>query len=607
MNRRALLLLCILVPFVTAGCDIAPNVRISGDPVNTPGNELDPESKSNLVAYFYLDRPVVGLPYRCKGQSIVPYFGETDEDGRLVCPRDTKLTFFVGTPESSLDLGTVSLNMYGETQSDSARNNVVITPSTLYGTIADSSRNEVTNVFNLLTALDLGGSEPRSKIYLFRGLDAFVNPVIAPYLEDLNLASSPNAFAVAAEPMMQALLDDPLTGSLLVGGGDMFPEEVAMGLVDAALRKSRSGLYRHLYPVTGVDEPGKRTAAMSAQILVGRERVVTGLSASLITRAVNSTTVGQEMQMLALRDGAALQADGRLTAFSFASEDSPLQMTLSGRMVNERLYGTESQLDPAQSILIPRDYVYNEEDEGKLVLDGAMSGDITMYAVATSLPDVPLEDLPVDGTLDSSPWAYLPLDYALRYEGYKDGSETPESDFDKPEQRQAFPYLFFRILPSGDIVSDVDGDCSEVALSGGRLFDEKGQEEYLIGQVGSVFQGEDLNTYMTFLIAIYSPGHPQYGFTFGTTSLFTELSPVVINTATGELRSKLCEPGEACTERLRWFNDVVYGRDVYGVDIANGAAPASDPNRDKALYRRGDYLGEVVEGVRYCISGDDGA
>lgn len=606
MNRRALLLfLCVLVPFVTGGCDIAPNVRISGDPVNTPGTELDPESKSNLVAYFYLDRPVVGLPYRCKGQSVVPYIGETNEDGRLVCPRDTKLTFFVGTPENPLDLGTVNLNMYGETLSDTARNNVVMTPSTLYGTTADSARNEVTNIFNLLTALDLGGSEARSKIYLFRGLDTFVNPVIAPYLEDLNLSSSPDAFAVAAEPMLQALMDDPLTGGLLVGGGEMFPEAVAMGLVDAALRKSRSGLYRHLYPVTGVDEQGKRSATMSAQILVGRERVVTGLSASLIVRAVNSTTLAQEMQILPLRDGASLQADGRLTGFSFADQDNPLQLTLTGRMVNDRLYGTESQLDPAQSILIPRDYVYAEADEGKLVLDGVMRGDITMYAVATSLPDVPLEDLPVDGTLDSSPWAYLPLDYALRYEGYKDGSETPESDYDKPGKRQAFPYLFFRIMPSGDILSDVDGDCSEVALSGGRLIDQGGQEEYLIGQVGSVFKGDDLSTYMTFLIAIYSPGHPLYGFTFGTTSLFTELSPVVLNTATGELRSKLCKPGEACTERLRWFNDVVYGRDAYGVDLANGTAPASDPDRDKALYRRGDYLGEVVEGVRYCISGDE--
>lgn len=603
MKYCAYLFAGLLPLLLLGGCDIAPQKRIGGDPVNTPDTDLDPDLDDNIAAYFYLDRPVVGLRYSCQGITSIPIVGKTDVDGRFVCPRRARAKFFVGTDLQLLWLGEVDLRIYGEPGGETTLNRVVITPSTLYGTIADSSRNEVTNIFNLLTALDLGGFEARSKIYLANdGLD--VNGYVAPFLQDLNLLSSPNAFAVAAEPMLQALREDPDVGVRLVNGGQMYQEEVAMFLTDAALRRARAGVYRNASPVNANDPASRRSATTSMQILAGRSGVVTGLASALVVTGTADTLAAISLQPLVLQPDAAIAADGLLSNLLFESE-SGMPMTLTGRLVNDWVYGSDEQLDPQQNVVIPGDYLLSLADIGETVVDEVLKGAATLYRAASSLPDVPLELFEPDGTSDRSPGNYLPLDFAIFYKGYANGSASTEAQRDDAALLVDQPPLLFRIRADGDIVSDVNGDCSDVNPVSGELRDESGQREYLIGQVGSVFKADDDIVYMTLLFAVYDPGHPAYGFTFGTTSLFTSLTPVVLNTRTGELRSKLCPPDAECTERLQWMNDVVFAREVYGVDLANGNPPVDDPDRDDRLYQRGDYIGKVTGGVRYCVLTDD--
>lgn len=578
------------------GCDIAPEQTIGGLPVNLPNTELDPDEAQNIAAYFYLDKPVVGLNYSCEGATALPITGKTDSAGRFVCPRSTTAAFYVGTLTNRLWLGGVKLNIFGLPDDENRLNHVAITPSTLYGTTADASRNELPNIYNLLTALDLSGFDGRPKIHLLlQGVD--VNEYVAPYVESLNLLSSPNAFAVSAEPMLRALVDEH--GIALTNGGSMLAEDVVIELTDRALRRARAGVYRTASPTTATDVLSGRSATNTVQVMVGHNGSVTGLSSVLLLTGTGPSTASIDLKLLSLDPAASLTAGGVLSGFEFRSAADDV-LTVSGRLVNDVLYGVDVQLDAEQNTDIPSSYVYSEADVGQFVFDGLV-GDATLYRAAFALPDVPLEMFASDGTPDQSPGTYLPLDFAIFYQGYDQGMLATEEERDDPAKLVDHPPLLFRIRDDGDIVSDLDGDCQEVSqVGGGELRDAGGQREYLIGQVGSVFKTDDI-VYMTLLLAVYDAGHPAWGFTFGTTSLFTNLTPVVLNTQTGELRSKQCAPGTDCTVRLEWTNDMIFGRDVYGADLANGTPPADDPERDNDLYRRGDYLGKIKESSRYCL------
>lgn len=598
MKYSAYLSALLFTLLVLGGCDIAPEQTIAGTPVNLPETDLDPDDAQNIAAYFYLDKPVVGLNYSCEGATALPITGKTDSEGRFVCPRSTTAAFYVGTLTERLWLGGVKLNIFGLPEDEDRRNHVVITPSTLYGTTADASRNELPNIYNLLTALDLGGADARPKIHL-QHLSVDVNEYAAPYLESLSLLSSPDAFAVAAEPMLRALVDEHSIA--LVNGGFMLPESVVIDLTDRALRRSRAGLYRTAVPTTATDVVTGRSVTNTVQVMVGRNGTVTGLSSVLLLTGTSPSTADIGLKLLSLEPAASLSAGGVLSGFEFRSATNEV-LTLSGRLVNDMLYGTDRQLDVEQNTDIPSNYVYSEQDVGQFVFDGTLTGDGSLYRSAFSLPDVPLEIFGSDGTPDYSPGTFLPLDFAIFYQGYDEGVQASSEERDDPARLVDQPPLLFRVQADGDIVSDVNGDCSEVnPVGGGELRDAGGQREYLIGQVGSVFEADDGVVYMTFLLAVYETGHPLWGFTFGTASLFTELVPVVLNTQTGELRSKRCPPGETCTERLEWANDAIFGEQVYGVDLANGAAPESDPERDNDLYRRSDYLGKIKESSRYCL------
>ncbi|MFP5384426.1 MAG: hypothetical protein ACLGHG_10195, partial [Gammaproteobacteria bacterium] len=67
MKYSAYLSALLFTLLVLGGCDIAPEQTIAGTPVNLPETDLDPDDAQNIAAYFYLDKPVVGLNYSCEG------------------------------------------------------------------------------------------------------------------------------------------------------------------------------------------------------------------------------------------------------------------------------------------------------------------------------------------------------------------------------------------------------------------------------------------------------------------------------------------------------------------------------------------------------------
>lgn len=595
------LLFAALVLLGLGGCDISGSENISGGPINAPDAILDPTDPANIAVYFYLDRPVAGLYYRCSGASTIPYQALSDENGRIVCPRKSILSLYVGGVDG-LQLGSVTLSMYGAQDADDARNYVTINPGTLFGTTADRDRNEVLNMFNLLTSLDVGGSGAQAVIHLSRD-NRDIHELVQPFAATLNLSSTPEAFSLDAIPMLNAVNDS--TEFDLVNGGTMMTVGAAGGAVDLALRKARAGIYSGTPLTMAGDNSNKRAVYFSYSMLVSHSGYTTGMAYGQFIDS-NFTPATQEFDVFTLAPGAIAAADGTLENFVLQS-DAGRTGAITGRFVNDRLFGLESQLINESTAGLPPDYVYASSDPGQFRIDEPGTtiiddflGDLTMYLGAPSTTDVDLDLLPADGTLDRSPGVLLPLDYAILTQGYANGVlVTDDTEKLNPALLVDQPPLRFRIRPDGDIVSDIDGDCSPTTEVAGRLYDVGGEEEFVIGQVGALFKGEDQLSYLTFALAVFAPEHPAFGFVMGTAPLVlkNELGTVVLNTTTGEIRPKTCRPGIECTDILEWMNDAVLVRQVFTAISAND--PAVD---DSPLYKRPDYYGRVTAGTRYCIS-----
>lgn len=575
-----------------AGCDIAADVRLTTDPINEVSDPLDPDEPDNVRAYFYTDRPVAGLPYTCSRGSGIPVRSQTNDDGRLVCPRASTATFYVGdtTESQQLMLGSVDMRMYGRAGEADSRNDVVINPGTLYGTVVDSNRREVTNIFNLLVTLDTvpGTFRLQERILLTEDLNTEV--ALGLGSRDLDLTLSPAAFATELEDLATAIHSNVE----LVNAGDALSDIAARALADRALRLARSGLYRHAVNLRAYDDATGEQFDSNLQFLVTRDGRISGLATRWI---INTSTdpVSHDIELMTLAPGAVVAANGDISGFSFVS-DTASELVLSGGLVNDAIFGTFEQLQFDEFGPIPENYVYSSLDEGKFdVDDGAFTGDMDLYRAAVALPDVDLDVLPP---------GFLPLDYALVRKGYPDGIYATDSDRANP----AYPVpagdaVLIRILPNGDIISDRDGDCTEVVDTGGELRDDAGlgQEEYVIGQVGRIvkFEGDEETTaddryFLGIAVTIYEPDHPQFGFTLGVNPLGYGLQAAVIDTETGELRSQDCSPDETCDNVVEWFDDAFYFREVFGPALENG-------DSGESYFRRPEYYGRVTAGVEVCV------
>ncbi|MFZ5699113.1 MAG: hypothetical protein ACOY9J_10445 [Pseudomonadota bacterium] len=581
-----------------AGCDIAPDARL-GDPINSgaggaDGSQLDPNADGNIAVFFYLDRPVVGLRFSCTSSGALPIItGQTDGNGRLVCPRRARLAFFIGDP-AELKLGEVDLGIFGREGEADARNYVTVTPATLAGTLADSNNAVVTNTFNLLTTLDAGTGGGRQAVIHIT--DA-VHTAFSPHANSLALDAPVIGFDSALETIALAIHAE--TANSLRNGGLALTDVQARVLADTSILRARSGMYRSLGGMSDTND-FITSLGFSGKVIfsVARSGRVAGIAQ--FTRIDNGVQPpGFALEIGPLVDDSRLLPDGRLvhgTAaaaglrwLSAANDD----LLLTGRLVNDWLFGNIENLDPEQNHRVPSNYVFSSTDLGYFRVNGnQFEGETSVYASALNTPGIELDELPAE---------FLPRTIGLKYRGYPDGEKVTDA------QRASSTYLnaetehelFFRILADGDIVSDVDRDCEDISLVGNQLRDASSTQEFYVGHVGAIFKDDEGNPYITMILAIYEPGHPQYGFTLGAPALGrSTLDSVVYDVNRGELRSKNCDPkDDPCTEPVEWFDDVFYIREVLKPILAQGITDVEDAD---LYFRDPGYYGQITLNADIC-------
>ncbi|MFZ5530235.1 MAG: hypothetical protein ACOY4U_04190, partial [Pseudomonadota bacterium] len=425
-----------------AGCDIAPDAKL-GDPINsgaggTDGSQLDPDADENIAVFFYLDRPVVGLRFSCTNSGTLPIVGHTDSNGRLVCPRTAMLAFFIGDPDE-LKLGEVDLEIFGRAGDPDARNYVTVTPATLAGTVADSNNFAVTNTFNLLATLDADTSGGRQAVIHIT--DA-VHEAFSPYAGSIALNSSPINFGFALQTTALAIKAAPDVS--LRSDGIALTGAQASALTDASILRARSGMYRSLSAMSDADDDIAGLGFSGKVIFsVARSGRVAGIAQ--FTRIDNSVNPpGFELDMGPLVDDSRLLPDGRLV--HGAAADPGLRwvaaanddLLLTGRLVNDWLFGNIESLDPAQNHRVPSGYVFSTTDLGNFrVNDNQFEGETSVYASASNTPDIELDDVPA---------GFLPRTIGLKYRGYPDGEKVTDAQRASPTYLDAEVEheLFFR-------------------------------------------------------------------------------------------------------------------------------------------------------------------
>lgn len=661
--RGALRVLLMAMAAWLAGCDVAPTYKLSGGPINGGGggsgtSPLDPTDPANIQAYFYLDRPVQGLLYSCDTPGRLPRSGSTDENGGFVCPRTAKVSFFVGTVDAgTLKIGSVALEIFGREEDIDARNYVAITPATLYGTTTtttygtgtdnDYSDYEIPNIFNLLTAMDglHSGRQPRIQI------TPKVSALAGPMLITLDLNQPPLSFISDVEPVLGAI--DPSNSAYpdknpegteeLANDGYLLQPSALVALVDRSMRRVRSGLYRSSPQFSTTSNTTSLIGTLG--FLVGSEGHIVGFGES---RKTVTTTGGSAtaMEIFYVDRQSRVEADGDLiggvvgnTVLGLKTDDSVAGTTRGfdfvGRLINDRVFGSFTLLENIASYIVPEYYRDNQlmsthvggfhyYESGTAVPDLSSDDGFWLYRVAEQLPDFDTELLPPE------PYGF-PRTYLLSFKGYPDGILATDAQREDPDypvalaahqnpndnpSLEADGFIQITLLPNGDIVSDMDGDCSTVVELGGDYIDQNGagNVEYLVGKIGNVFRadgpplvegGENVSrSYVSIMLAVYDRRHPQMGLTIGTNPISQELDPVVID-ATADalddpaevlLLNKKCDPLETCTRPLEWFNDQRFMDEVLKPAFASG----SGTGVVDSLYRNPGYYGAITSMVRVC-------
>lgn len=626
------LLAVAVLAILGSGCDIAADVSI-GDPINGGPANLDPDDPANIRAYFYAGRPVVGLRYSCARAAAVPITGVTGSDGDFVCPRDRRVSFFVGDPEE-LKLGEVDLKIFGEVAPGEdnldSRANVTITPATLLGTTVDGSDVRLANIYNLLATFNLvpldADENPlaldrQDKIILvdpLRYADFEVDPEsLHKALSDrdvalLDLDTDVASFAGAIDDL--AVPIHALSYIELRLAGVPLDTNQARDAATAGTLGARAGLYIYTPTIFDIDASGDITMQGSFGLLVGRLGHTTGLGYYWTTDSSNDAAVVNEFEHMALQPGTGLAADGTLRDdFTFATDGGD-GFTVSGTLVNDVLYSSVSLLDSVTNNKIPHTYDPTSEHLGEFVsLDDRFSGN-------AQLAKVPSVELLPDIDLDVIPESTLPAFIRIEYKYYPDGAAVtgaqraealaaanepvyPACSASRYTTCVAAKTIDINILPNGDIVSDLDGDCALASDAGNYYEDADGDREYLVGQAGSAFLQGGVS-YLTLFVSVLDPDHPAYGLQIGVQQPFDSpayLPPMVYDTADGLLRNKLCDPEEgACDQPIEVMNTIGFYQEVFRpVVLASGGAPVED-NDD--LFRKPNYFGLVTASLTRCTA-----
>lgn len=605
-----------LLVLTLAGCDIKEDIRYNPD--TTPiggggGGDLDEQSDDNVAAFFYAGKPVRGLLYSCSRSNVVEYNGETDNNGKFVCPRDTTASFFVGKVRTrTLKLGQVDLSIFGISSSPAKRVNVVITPATLYGTSTLGSKWEVQNIFNLLLSLDVRTAGTESIV----NLDANMMQVLSE-LEDFEvlatlgdrIGTNPSVFNTALINVTNELADQGVRlRHLEDSGSPTLGTVAAVDAADAALLRARAGLYRT--NTTMLESLDAAIFIGTTEFMVGAGGVAAGYAITEEYSSANSTTT-YLLNILTLNEDARVLPDGNLEGFSFGSV--PRQLDFFGTLINDAIWG-ETRLCRSDSPneFVPEVYCKTPEEEGGFTqLDAGsfesslgFAGDLFIGQPLSSRPDVDLELLPAD---------YLPKTFEAELQRYTDiqfGDLWNSSYDESGEDKAAFGPLAampddvpkkirYTLLPNGDVVSDVDNDCQTVEVAAGHYQDiADGSREFLIGRVGSVLESTPAGSasprkYVEFYLNVVDADHPNFGFSLGLPSLYRSgLHGILLEVTGNFLRSKRCDPatGGTCTHVIEWFDNVRYAQEVYAFDRTTSALTPVDALN----YKNVPYFGQVL-------------
>lgn len=617
-----------------AGCDIPGSQHLSDPVLGGPSDgELEEADQENIVAYFYAGRPVSGLLYVCTLGGVQQHVGGTDSNGRFICPRTATVSFFVGKRDlPTLKLGEVPLNIFGSASAPNLRNFVAITPSSLYGGAVDANHEAVVNIFNLLESLDSlreaapTYKQPTIEITL-ELLDSVLQTPEFSALRTLSITGPNNTFAARLQDLLDAVV--AARGSSASPVSALTPSE-ASDLARVALRREHEGLYRTTSATADLDDFGSGTPTvylLSAQYLVGNDGVTAGYAFSQEVSSSSSGTTNL-IHRLPLRAGARVATDGTLLDFLFG--DPAREVELTGALVNNALWssGRLCQADSPNE-QVPTLYCdRRDQPDGFSPFDAGLYASVLGYDEGINIPRA-VDWLP-DVDLDFLPDNYLPRTFTMTLSRYDnvDYADLTNADYDETEDDKAAfgnldeltEKLRYTLLPSGDIVSDLDGDCATVRPVGGVYLDTNGDSrEYLIGRIGNAYRADlpdtasdvtDDSIFLTLQFIILDEAHPYYGLSIGFPAQFRSgLFPVSMLVMEGDtiqehgpLLSKKCAVEGAlasCTAVAEWFNDVEFLDKVHAPDQAVvETTPPLVPDSTNFRYENEVYYGQLAGNLR---------
>jgi hypothetical protein len=585
-NKSVLFMLVLLA---LAGCAREADENIAGpdsdQDVADNADQLDPDSSSNQSGYFY-DEFAVGVRYSCLNESGVAISGYTRENGMFVCPLASRVVFGLGR-NLEIELGSIDLEHYV------ASSRPIITPVVLAGITADEYSAQAINVAMLLRAID-SDMDPTDR---FMHVSRETHQLISDWGVSLDVTDGVVAFGDKLERFLKKLNREVV---LTQGGLQESPAAVTARLRDVIARTS-AGIYMTYMPMYGdnglpTDDPDYQQSGGEMLLMRSRSGQIRGFAQLQYLKAGTGNSALAWKRLL-VDPGSRIDGSGQLVDF-LTDPASDVDLEFTGRFINGVTYGDKELLKDGdrRSALLPEDYQYRRSDVGEWAdLSGNMRGQLNLTQIASVSPVLETEnyapgDFPVHLTLTTVTY---PKGRGTEGEDRRVTTYPTPADFgDPPPASVPTETVRLTLLESGDIVTDVDGDCSAVD---GDLVDVGGQQEFLIGLIGSVRLDETDNLpRATMLLRDHNPASPSFGFQLGFDSMVVggALSQVRVNITTGglELVGECSGGGHVCVEQIEWADDYEYVTLLQ----AAWAALGEDETFDIAVMDQPGYFGRLV-------------
>jgi hypothetical protein len=576
----------VLALLALSGCAREADENISGSPINSGGgpgsaDALDPDDNTNQVGFLY-DDFVSGVRYMCQTEAGGTLLGYTRKDGMFVCPAGSQVTFSLGR-QAEVELGTINLANFLPV------NRTIITPLVLAGPNADEFSSAAVNVAMLLHALDVDPDPANRR----QTISSEVHNAITEYKPDLDVNQGVSQFSDELERFLRKTRKDI---DYAAGGAQESPAAVTARLREI-VRRAAAGVYQTYSFMTADNgllptDPGYLQWYGEFEMLRSRSGRVHGRGQFFYS---GGSEFNPQWQLVALDDAASIDTDGTLRDF-LMDDQSDLQVEFTGRFINDTLFGDKTLLKEGEtrSPYVPDGYMYRSADVGRFRDEViGLQGGVYLTRVASVSPVLEVDRV-APGT--------FPVHYTLQLVTYPEGLGVEEddrmnaayptpADFDPPQASVPVTTVTLSLLESGDIVTDVDGDCSVVDAG---LLDVGGQQEFLVGVMGSVrIDKEDDIARASVLLQDHNRDSPWFGLHLGFDAMGVGSLPQVrLNLDSLALeRVQECDGGgNLCPEEIEWFNDAIFYtlvKDAY-------AALGEDEKLDEDDIYKADYFGRLV-------------